>query len=107
MGKLGNESCGFEKDINSRERKRQKQSNYGQRQLVANKADDIQAEEVSRSAILMPNSKLELEKVSDPICVQAPKTSDGFFANQSVCAFCHSSKISEVRIFSVTLFVIA
>ena len=109
MGKLRNEneSSGFEKDIDSREVKRHKQLNYGQGQLDARKADHLQAEEVSNSGILMPNSELELQKVPEPIGIQAPKSSDDLFVNQSVCAFCHSSKISQVRIFSVTLILIS
>lgn len=90
IGKITNYGFGFEKDGNVRGVKRQKQLNYGPAQLGLGSADHIQS--VSNSGALMTNLEPELRTTSQA----GPRVLDGQFANETNCAFCHSSEISEV-----------
>ncbi|EXB46049.1 Protein BREAST CANCER SUSCEPTIBILITY 1-like protein [Morus notabilis] len=89
---IGKISFGFEKDGNFRGVKRQKQLNYGPAQLGLGSADHIQS--VSNSGALMTNLEPELPTTSQA-SVAGPKVLDGQFANETICAFCYSSEISE------------
>lgn len=88
-----NYSSSFENDSNLRDAKRQKQLNYGLVPLDVSNADHIQP--VSHSGILMNNLELEFRAIS-PTSLQERKMLDYSSEDKNACAFCHSSKISEV-----------
>lgn len=93
IGQLGNGSSASENDSNLREAKRAKKLNYGPVQSGLSSANQIQA--VSHSGISMTNSELKHRTKQQPI-MEAPANYGGSFENKSFCAFCQSSKVSEV-----------
>lgn len=75
----GNET----EDGHSRDIKRQKKLNYGSSEFISSV--------VSHSEIsVAPNSELELVSRVPPVAPQQA------VSNKSICAFCQSSKVSEV-----------
>jgi hypothetical protein len=68
--------------------KRQKKLNYGLSELTQ--------PFVSHSEVVVtPNSELELESRVPPVAPRQP-VSDGSFMRKNICAFCQSSKVSQV-----------
>lgn len=77
--------------------KRQKKLNYGSSELSM-KADSYIPPVVSHSEILVtPSSEFEVESRVPCAAAQQPVMSDASFVHKSICAFCQSHEISEVK----------
>ncbi|PON34766.1 BRCA1-associated [Parasponia andersonii] len=85
LGKLRNYTSSFETDNNVRELKRQKQLNYELVPLGMGSANHIQP---------VSHSKLEVQTKSQASLWQS-KILHNLSEDKTICAFCHSSKISE------------
>jgi hypothetical protein len=77
--------------------KRQKKLDYGSSELSM-KADGCIPPLVSLSEILpTPSSEFEVESRVPSAAAQQPVISDASFVHKSICAFCQSPEISEVK----------
>lgn len=94
---LRHDSSCSETDGHLRGMKRHKKLNYGPSEMSMKREDRIPPVVSHSEIVVTPNSVLEHELRIAPVAEQQPAISDVSLTSKSICAFCQSCKISEVK----------